>query len=212
MPESAPPRPPGSGPPSPEAGGTPISRFPVPPREDLPPELRERFAVVEEKSGFLPNVFAALSWRPTEASAFFAMHDALMDKETPGLSKADRELIVVATSAANDCLYCVVAHGAVARIRSRDPYLADQVAVDWRKAPLSPRMLAVLEVAVRLAVEPALVVAEDLAGLRGHGLSEDDVWDVGAIVSFFALSNRLAHWAAIPPNPEFFLMGRVAKA
>jgi uncharacterized peroxidase-related enzyme len=201
-----------SAPPSAEAGGTPISRFPVPPREDLPAELRERFAAVEERSGFLPNVFAALSWRPTEAAAFFAMHDALMDKETPGLSKADRELIVVATSAANACLYCVVAHGAVARIRARDPYLADQVAVDWRKAPLSPRMHAVLEVAVRLAVEPALVGAEDLAGLRGHGLSEDDVWDVGAIVSFFALSNRLAHWAAIPPNPEFFLMGRVPRA
>lgn len=201
--------PPESAPPS--AGSPPISRFPVPPREDLPPELRERFAAVEEKSGFLPNVFAALSWRPTEAAAFFAMHDALMDKETPGLSKADRELIVVATSAANACLYCVVAHGAVARIRARDPYLADQVAVDWRKAPLSPRMHAVLEVAVRLAVEPALVGAEDLAGLRGHGLSEDDVWDVGAIVSFFALSNRLAHWAAIPPNPEFFLMGRVPR-
>jgi uncharacterized peroxidase-related enzyme len=208
----APVPPPESAPPSAEAGGTPISRFPVPPREDLPAELRERFAAVEERSGFLPNVFAALSWRPTEAAAFFAMHDALMDKETPGLSKADRELVVVATSAANACLYCVVAHGAVARIRARDPYLADQVAVDWRKAPLSPRMHAVLEVAVRLAVEPALVGAEDLAGLRGHGLSEDDVWDVGAIVSFFALSNRLAHWAAIPPNPEFFLMGRVPRA
>src|SRR3954451_24090091 len=180
----------------------PISRFPVPPRPDLPAPLRERFDEVEERSGFLPNIFGALSWRPAEAAAFFAYHDALMDKETPGLSKGDRELIVVATSAANDCLYCVVAHGAIARIRTRDPYLADQVAVDWRKAPLSPRMHAVLEVAVRLAVEPALVAAEDLAGLRGHGLSEHDVWDVGAIVSFFALSNRLAHWAAIPPNPE----------
>jgi uncharacterized peroxidase-related enzyme len=203
--------PPESAPPSAAAGSPPISRFPVPPREDLPAELRERFAAVEERSGFLPNVFAALSWRPTEAAAFFAMHDALMDKETPGLSKADRELIVVATSAANACLYCVVAHGAVARIRARDPYLADQVAVDWRKAPLSPRMHAVLEVAVRLAVEPALVGAEDLAGLRGHGLSEDDVWDVGAIVALFALSNRLVHWAAVPPNDEFFLLGRVPK-
>jgi uncharacterized peroxidase-related enzyme len=186
----------------------PISRFPVPARADLPVDLRERFDGVEEKSGFLPNVFAALSHRPDEARAFFAMHDALMDKETPGLSKADREVVVVATSAANDCLYCVVAHGAIARIRSRDPYLADQVAVDWRKAPLDPRMHAVLDVAVRLAVAPAEVTAADLDALRGHGLSEDDVWDVGAIVSFFALSNRLAHWAAIPPNPEFFLMGR----
>jgi uncharacterized peroxidase-related enzyme len=193
-------------------GPTPISRFPVPPRAELPEELQERFAAVEERSGFLPNVFAALAWRPAEASAFFAMHDTLMDKETPGLSKADRELIVVATSAANDCLYCVVAHGAIARIRARDPYLADQVAVDWRKAPLPPRMHAVLEVAVRLAVDPVAVTAQDLADVRAQGLTEDDVWDVGAIVAFFALSNRLAHWAAIPPNEEFFLMGRVPRA
>src|SRR6195952_4705150 len=190
----------------------PISRFPVPARADLPAPLRERFDAVEERSGFLPNVFAALSWRPAEASAFFAMHDALMDKEPPGLSKADRELIVVATSAANDCLYCVVAHGAIARIRGRDPYLADQVAVDWRKAPLPPRMHAVLDVAVRLATDPAAVTAEDQDRLREQGLTEDDVWDVGAIVSFFALSNRLAHWAAIPPNEEFFLMGRLPRA
>jgi uncharacterized peroxidase-related enzyme len=190
----------------------PISRFPVAPTADLPEELRARYAAVEERSGFLPNVFGALAWRPAEAAAFFAYHDALMDKETPGLSKGDRELIVVATSAANDCLYCVVAHGAIARIRTRDPYLADQVAVDWRKAPLSPRMHAVLEVAVRLAVEPATVTAADLDRLREQGLTEDDVWDVGAIVGLFALSNRLAHWAAIPPNEEFFLMGRVPKA
>jgi uncharacterized peroxidase-related enzyme len=188
------------------------SRFPVPPRSELPPDLQERFAAVEERSGFLPNVFAALSWRPDEARAFFAMHDALMDKETPGLSRADREIVVVATSAANDCLYCVVAHGAIARIRARDPHLADQVAVDWRKAPLPARMRAVLDVAVRLAVAPVEVTAADLTGLREHGLTEDDVWDVGAIVSFFALSNRLAHWAAIPPNEEFFLMGRLPRA
>jgi len=189
-----------------------ISRFPVAPTADLPAELRERYAAVEERSGFLPNVFGALAWRPAEAAAFFAYHDALMDKETPGLSKGDRELIVVATSAANDCLYCVVAHGAIARIRTRDPYLADQVAVDWRKAPLPARMHAVLEVAVRLAVEPATVTAADLDRLREHGLTEDDVWDVGSIVGLFALSNRLAHWAAIPPNEQFFLMGRVPKA
>ena len=190
---------------------TPISRFPVAPREQLPADLAERYADVEERSGFLPNVFAALAWRPDEARAFFAMHDALMDKDTPGLSKADREVIVVATSAANDCLYCVVAHGAVARIRSRDPYLADQVAVDWRKAPLPPRMHAVLSVATRLAAEPAAVTADDLALLTEHGLTQDDVWDVGMITSFFALSNRLAHFAAIPPNEEFFLMGRVPR-
>jgi uncharacterized peroxidase-related enzyme len=190
---------------------SPISRFPVPLPDQLAPELRERYADVEERSGFLPNVFGALAWRPAEAAAFFALHDALMDKETPGLSKADRELIVVATSAANDCLYCVVAHGAIARIRARDPHIADQVAVDWRKAPLSPRLHAVLAVAVRLAVEPAEVTAADLDTLRGHGLTEDDVWDVGAIVSLFALSNRLAHWAAIPPNEEFYLLGRLPR-
>jgi uncharacterized peroxidase-related enzyme len=190
----------------------PISRFPVTPRAELPADLAERYADVEERSGFLPNVFAALAWRPDEARAFFAMHDALMDKETPGLSKADRELIVVATSAVNDCLYCVVAHGAVARIRAKDPYIADQVAVDWRKAPLSPRMHAVLEVATRLAADPAAVTEADLELLAGHGLTEEDVWDVGMITSFFALSNRLAHFAAIMPNPEFFLMGRVPRA
>jgi uncharacterized peroxidase-related enzyme len=191
---------------------TPISRFPVRPSRELPADLAERYADVEERSGFLPNIFAALAWRPEEARAFFAMHDALMDKETPGLSKADRELIVVATSAANDCLYCVVAHGAVARVRTRDPYLADQVAVDWRKAPLSPRMHAVLAVATRLAADPAAVTQHDLAQLTGHGLTEDDVWDVGMITSFFALSNRLAHFAALAPNPEFFLMGRIPRA
>src|SRR3954470_12119051 len=144
----------------------PISRFPVAPPAELPAELRERYADVQERSGFLPNVFGALAWRPAEAAAFFAYHDALMDKETPGLFKGDRGLIVVATSAANDCLYCVVAHGAVARIRTRDPHLADQVAIDWRKSPLPERMHAVLEVAVRLAVEPAAVTPADLDRLR----------------------------------------------
>jgi uncharacterized peroxidase-related enzyme len=190
----------------------PISRFPLVPAADLPPDLRERFAEVTDASGFLPNVFAALAWRPAEARAFFALHDALMDKDTPGLTQADREVVVVATSAANDCLYCVVAHGALVRIRARDRYLADQVAVDWRKAPLSERMTAVVEVAVRLAVAPVTVVPADLAALREHGLTEDDVWDVGAIVSLFALSNRLVHWAAVPPNEEFHLMGRVPRS
>jgi uncharacterized peroxidase-related enzyme len=189
----------------------PISRFPLVATADLPDDLRERFAEVTGASGFLPNVFAALAWRPAEARAFFALHDALMDKDTPGLSQADREAVVVATSAANDCLYCVVAHGALVRIRARDRYLADQVAVDWRKAPLSPRLRAVVEVAVRLAVAPVTVVPDDLAALRAHGLTEDDVWDVGAIVSLFALSNRLVHWAAVPPNEEFHLMGRVPR-
>src|SRR4029453_8319113 len=185
----------------------PISRFPVTPREELPPDLAERFADVEERSGFLPNIFAALAWRPDEARAFFAMHDALMDKETPGLSKADRDLIVVATSAGNDCLYCVVAHGAVARIRARDPYIADQVAVDWRKAPLSPRMHALLSVGPRRAAEPATVTEADLELLTGHGLTQDDVWDVGMITSFFALSNRLPHFPPPPPHHEVLLLG-----
>src|SRR3569833_2466068 len=187
----------------------PLSRFFVAPAADLPEELRERYAAVQERSGFLPFVFGALAWRPAEAAAFFAYHDALMDKETPALSKGDRELVVVATSAANDCLYCVVAHGAIARIRARDPFLADQVAVDWRKAPLDERMHTVLDVAVRLALEPVTVTTADQDRLRSQGLTEDDVWDVGAIVSFFALSNRLSHWAAIPPNDEFYLLGRV---
>ncbi len=204
--------PPSSSASSAPADGTAISRFPVLPRAELPPDLERRFAEVEEKSGFLPNVFAALAWRPEEARAFFAWHDALMDRETPGLSRADREIVVVATSAANDCLYCVVAHGAIARLRTRDPYLADQVAVDWRKASLPPRMHAVLDVAVRLAVAPVEVGAADLAALAGHGLTQDDIWDVGAIVSLFALSNRLVHWAAVPPNEEFYLMGRVPRS
>lgn len=194
-----------------DAAAPPVSRFPVVAAEDLPPDLQERFAEVTDASGFLPNVFAALAWRPAEARAFFALHDALMDKDTPALSQADREVVVVATSAANDCLYCVVAHGALVRIRARDRYLADQVAVDWRKAPLSPRLHAVVEVAVRLALSPATVVDADLAVLRAHGLTEDDIWDVGAIVSLFALSNRLVHWAAVPPNEEFYLMGRVPR-
>ncbi len=196
----------------PVAREQPVSRFPLTSQDELPEDLQERFAAVQERSGFLPNVFAALAWRPAEARAFFDLHDALMDKETLGLSRAERELIVVATSGANDCLYCVVAHGAIARIRTRDPHLADQVAVDWRKAPLPPRMRAVLDVAVRLAVSPAEVTAADLDGLHEHGLSRDDVWDVGAIVALFALSNRLAHWAAIRPNDEFYLLGRLPRA
>jgi uncharacterized peroxidase-related enzyme len=188
-----------------------VSRFPVADPAGLPADLAERYADVQERSGFLPNVFAALAWRPDEARAFFAMNDALMDKDTPGLSTGDRELIVVATSAANGCAYCVVAHGAIARIRTRDPLLADLVAVDWRKAPLDERMHAVLDVAVRLALDPAAVTAADLDRLREHGLTVDDVWDVGAITALFGLSNRLAHFAAIPPNPEFHLLGRLPR-
>jgi len=189
----------------------PLSRFPVPALEELPTDLAQRFSEVADKSGFVPNIFRALAWRPVEWRAFFAYHDALMDKESPALSKADRELIVVVTSAANDCLYCVVAHGAIVRIRARDPFLADQVAVDWRKAPLSPAQRVMLEVALLLAMDPAAVEPEHLAQLAEAGFSLDDIWDIGSISALFALSNRLAHWAAVPPNDEFYLLGRVRR-
>lgn len=189
-----------------EPGG--LSRFPVPELDELPPDLAERIAEVVDKSGFVPNIFLTLAWRPREWRAFFDYHDALMDKESPALSKADRELIVVVTSAANGCLYCVVAHGAIVRIRARDPHLADQVAVDWRKAPLSPAQRVLSEVAVLLATDPAAVGPQHFEALSGVGFSQDDIWDIGSITALFALSNRLAHWAAVPPNDEFYLLGR----
>jgi len=188
-----------------------ISRFPIAPRGELPPDLAERYDDVEERSGFLPNIHAALAWRPDEARAFFAMHDALMDKETPGLSKADRELIVVATSAGNDCLYCVVAHGAVARIRAKDPLIADQVATNYRQADITPRQRAMLDFALRVATRSATIEDEHLAELSHHGFDTDDVWDIGAIAALFAQSNRMAHLMALRPNPEFHLLGRVPR-
>ena len=186
--------------------------FEVPSRDSLPDDLRARLDEVEEKSGFVPNIFLSLARRPAEWRAFFAYHDALMDKETPALTKGDRELVVVATSAENRCLYCVVAHGAIARIRARNPRIADQVATDWRKAELDDRQRAVLEVAVRFAVEPWTVTPEILDTLRTHGLSEDDIWDVGAISAFFAMSNRLVHLTGTMPNEEFYLMGRTPRS
>lgn len=188
-----------------------MSRFPIPDRADLPADLRARIDDVEEKSGFVPNVFLALAHRPDEWRAFFSYHDALMDKETPALARGDRELIVVATSAQNHCLYCVVAHGAIARIRARDPRIADQVATDWRKAELDDRQRAIIEVAVRFATEPWTVTDEHLAALRQLGLTDEDVWDVGAIAAFFAMSNRLVHLTAMMPNEEFYLLGRVPR-
>ncbi|SDF83793.1 uncharacterized peroxidase-related enzyme [Blastococcus aurantiacus] len=185
--------------------------FEVPARDSLPDDLRARLEQVEEKSGFVPNIFLSLARRPAEWRAFFAYHDALMDKDTPGLSTADRELVVVATSAENRCLYCVVAHGAILRIRARNPRLADQVATDWRKAEIDDRQRAVLEVAVRFTREPWTVTPVVLESLRAHGLSEDDIWDVGAISAFFAMSNRLVHLTGTMPNEEFYLMGRVPK-
>jgi uncharacterized peroxidase-related enzyme len=188
-----------------------LSRFAVPDRADLPADLRARIDEVEEKSGFVPNIFLTLAHRPDEWRAFFAYHDALMDKETPALPKGDRELVVVATSAENHCLYCVVAHGAIARIRARNPRIADQVATDWRTAELDDRQRAILEVAVRFAAEPWTVTDQHLDTLREHGLTDDDVWDVGAISAFFAMSNRLAQLTATRPNDEFYLMGRVPR-
>ena len=192
------------------ATGRPISRFPVPSIDELPDDLRARITAISEKSGFVPNVFLALAHRPDELRAFMAYHDALMERDG-GLTKAEREMIVVATSAANDCLYCVVAHGAIVRIRAKDPLLADELAVDYRKAPVTERQAAMLDVAVRLAKDPGSVGEADFERLHAHGFSEDDIWDIGAITSFFALSNRMAHWAAMRPNPEFFLMGRVPR-
>jgi uncharacterized peroxidase-related enzyme len=188
-----------------------MSRFPIPDRADLPADMRARIEDVEEKSGFVPNVFLALAHRPDEWRAFFSYHDALMDKETPALTRGDRELIVVATSAENHCLYCVVAHGAIARIRARDPHIADQVATDWRRAELDDRQRTIIEVAVRFATEPWTVGDEHLDALRQFGLTDEDVWDVGAIAAFFAMSNRLVHLTGTMPNEEFYLLGRVPR-
>jgi len=188
----------------------PISRFPVPRLEDLPDDIRARIEAVASRSGFVPNVFLALAHRPDEWRAFVAYHDALMERES-GLTAAEKELIVVATSAANNCLYCVVAHGAIARVRSRNPLVSDQVAVDWRKADVAERQRAMLGFAVKLAVEPARVTEDDLAALRYHGFSDEDIWDIGAITALFAMSNRMAHLTAMRPNDEFYLMGRVPK-
>jgi len=186
--------------------------FDVPPLEDLPDDLRERIELVADKSGFVPNIFLTLAHRPDEWRAFFAYHDALMEKETPALTKGDRELVVVVTSAENHCLYCVVAHGAIARIRLRNPRIADQVATDWRKAELDDRQRAILEVAVRFAVEPWTVNQSVLESLRQHGLTDDDIWDVGSISAFFAMSNRLVHLTGTMPNDDFYLMGRVPRS
>jgi uncharacterized peroxidase-related enzyme len=192
----------------------PISRFPVPELKDLPADIRERIETVQQKSGFVPNVFLALAHRPAEWRAFVAYHDALMEKEVGGavtLSKADREMIVVATSGANRCQYCVVAHGAILRIRAKNPLVADQVAINYRKADLAPRQLAMLDFAMKVALESHAVADADIAALAAHGFTPDDAWDIASIAAFFAMSNRLANAASMRPNDEFYLMGRVAK-
>ncbi|MCC7309840.1 MAG: peroxidase-related enzyme [Sulfuritalea sp.] len=189
----------------------PISRYPIPKLEDLPEDMRARILEVQEKSGFIPNVFLALAHRPAEWRAFFAYHDALMEKDS-GLSKAEREMIVVATSNANGCQYCVVAHGAILRIRARNPLVADQVAINHRKADLTPRQKAMLDFAMKVALESAAIGDADFATLHGHGFSDEDIWDIGAVAAFFGLSNRMANMTAMRANDEFYLMGRVAKA
>jgi uncharacterized peroxidase-related enzyme len=188
----------------------PISRFPVPELKNLPEDVRARILAVQEKSGFVPNVFLVLAHRPEEFRAFFAYHDALMDKEG-GLTKAEREMIVVATSAANHCQYCVVAHGAILRIRAKNPLVADQVAINYRKADIPPREKAMLDFATKVALESHALEDADLEAVRRHGFTDEDAWDIAAIASFFALSNRMANFAGMRPNDEFYLMGRVAK-
>ena len=173
----------------------------------LPEDLRARILAVQEKAGFVPNVFLVLAHRPDEARAFFAYHDALMEK-AGGLTKAEREMIVVATSAANQCLYCVVAHGAILRIRAKDPHLADQVATDYRKADITPRQRAMLDFAMKCSQRAHEIAEADFEALRAHGFSHEDAWDIGAIAALFALSNRMAHLTAMRPNTEFYAMGR----
>ncbi len=188
----------------------PISRYPVPDLASLPADIRERIVTVQEKSGFVPNVFLTLAHRPEEFRAFFAYHDALMEKEA-GLSKAEREMIVVATSGANDCHYCVIAHGAILRIRAKNPLIADQVAINHRKADITPRQRAMLDFAMKVALDSGRVGDQDFAALRDHGFTEEDAWDIGAIAAFFALSNRMANLIGMRPNDEFYLLGRVPK-
>ena len=186
----------------------PISRYPVPELNDLPADIRDKMLQVQEKAGFIPNVFVTLAHRPDEFRAFFAYHDALMLRDS-GLTKAEREMIVVATSGTNHCLYCVVAHGAILRIYAKNPQIADQVAVDYLKAYITPRQRAMLDFAVKLARTPEALVEADLQTLREAGFSEEDIWDIGGITAFFALSNRMAHLIGMRPNDEFYLMGRV---
>ena len=188
----------------------PISRYPVPALAELPDDIRARILEVQEKAGFVPNVFATLAHRPDEFRAFFAYHDALMLREG-GLTKAEREMIVVATSGANDCLYCIVAHGALLRIYGKNPLVADQVAVNYRKADIRPRQRAMLALAMKVAVDSAAIDDADFTALRAHGFSDDDIWDIGAIAAFFALSNRMANMIAMRPNDEFYLLGRVPR-
>ncbi len=189
----------------------PISRYPVPELKDLPEDLRTRILEVQQKAGFVPNVFLALAHRPAEWRAFMAYHDALLLKDTGSLSKGDREMIIVATSAVNQCLYCVVAHGAILRIYEKKPLVADQVAVNHRKADITPRQRAMLDFAMKVCTASHAIEEADFEALHAHGFSDEDAWDIGAITAFFGLSNRMANLSGMQPNAEFYLMGRVPK-
>lgn len=189
----------------------PISRFPVPDINDLPDDIKQMILAVQEKAGFVPNVFLTLAHRPAEFRAFFAYHDALMLKETGSLTKADREMIVTATSAKNGCLYCVVAHGALLRIYAKQPLVADQVAVNHLKADITPRQKAMLDFAIKVCLRSHEVDDADYATLHAHGFDDEDIWDIAAITAFFGLSNRIANAISMRPNDEFFLMGRVPR-
>jgi uncharacterized peroxidase-related enzyme len=186
------------------------TRYAAPPIDKLPDDIRTRLLAVQEKSGFIPNVFVKLAYRPDEFRAFFAYHDALMEKDG-GLTKAEREMIVVATSSFNNCEYCVIAHGAILRIRAKNPLIADQIAINYLKADITPRQRAMLDFAMKVCREAQLIAEGDFAVLSGHGFSDDDIWDIAAIASFFALSNRMAHFTGMRANAEFYLMGRVPK-
>jgi uncharacterized peroxidase-related enzyme len=190
----------------------PISRYPVPELAGLPEDLRTRILEVQAKAGFVPNVFLALAHRPAEWRAFMAYHDALLLKDTGSLSKGEREMIIVATSAANQCLYCVVAHGAILRVYEKAPLLADQIAVNHRKALITPRQRAMLDFAMKVTTASHAIDEADFAALRAHGFDDEDAWDIGAIAAFFGLSNRMANLTAMRPNDEFYLMGRVPRA
>ena len=187
------------------------ARYPQPELSSLPEDIRTRILEVQEKAGFIPNVFLAFARRPAEWRAFFAYHDALMLKEEGSLTKGEREMIVTTTSAANQCLYCVVAHGAILRIYEKQPYVADQVAVNYRKADITPRQRAMLAFAMKVAVDSAAIDDADFAALREHGFGDEDIWDIGAIAAFFALSNRMANMIGMRPNDEFYLLGRIPR-
>jgi uncharacterized peroxidase-related enzyme len=188
-----------------------MSRYPAPEIKDLPEDIRTKILEVQEKTGFVPQVFLTLARRPAEWRAFFAYHDALMLREDSGLTKGEREMIVTTTSAANHCLYCVVAHGAILRIYEKKPLVADQVAINYRKADISPRQRAMLDFAMKVCLHSDEIAEADFAPLHAHGFSDEDIWDIASITAFFGLSNRIASFSNMLPNPEFYLMGRVPK-